>query len=57
LANAKENLKTFKQFKIFELNKVFLKEKNKIKEIRKITGLIINAEENPQVIFQKCAAK
>ncbi len=53
LANAKENLKTFKQFKIFELNKVFLKEKNKIKEIRKITGLIINAEENPQVIFSK----
>ena len=52
-SNAKENLKTFKQFKIFELNKVFLKEKNKTKEVRKIAGLVIDMEKDPQAVFSK----
>jgi phenylalanyl-tRNA synthetase beta chain len=51
LNNTRENLKSFREFKIFELNKVFLKEKTKTKENRMLSGVRVSTEEKPQQMF------
>lgn len=51
LNNSRENLKSFRNFKIFELNKVFIKEKSKTKEQRVLAGVAINANEKAQELF------
>lgn len=53
LNNTRENLKSFRNFKIFELNKVFTKEKSKTKEQRMLTGITIDSNEKAQEIFVK----
>ena len=53
LNNAKENLKTYKGFKIFELTKVFIKETNKNKEFRMLAGVIAESENSPQATFSQ----
>lgn len=51
LNNAKENLKTFRDFKIFELSKIFIPAKNKTNEARMFAGVILNSADTPQTIF------
>ncbi|MFA5013722.1 MAG: phenylalanine--tRNA ligase subunit beta, partial [Candidatus Paceibacterota bacterium] len=53
LNNAKENLKTYRDLKIFELNKVFISDGAKLKEERKLSGLTISSSNNTQEIFSK----
>lgn len=53
LRDAKENLKTFKDFKIFELDKIFIPQKNKTLETRMLAGIIATSEEKAQIIFSK----
>lgn len=51
LRNIKENLRYFEEVKIFELGKIFLKEKNKILEKRNLTGAISRRGDQKETLF------
>ncbi len=51
LKNVKENLKYFEEFKIFELGKIFFKEKNKVLEKRMLSGAILRRGAKKEDIF------
>lgn len=53
LKNTKENLKNFKEIKIYEISKVFYKEEKKLKEERRLSGVIYISDENKQQQFLK----
>ncbi|HQK58376.1 MAG TPA: phenylalanine--tRNA ligase subunit beta [Candidatus Pacearchaeota archaeon] len=49
--NAKENLKTYSNFKIFELNKVFIQDLKEKKELTKLAGVVADTQKSSQKIF------
>jgi phenylalanyl-tRNA synthetase beta chain len=54
LKNTKENLKTYKNFKIFEINRVFLKQKNKTLENRYLSAVAVAGSNSFQELFLRC---
>lgn len=51
LKNIKENLKYFDEVKIFELGKIFLKEKDKILEKRMLSGVLVEKRAKKEDLF------
>ncbi|MDD5639756.1 MAG: phenylalanine--tRNA ligase subunit beta [Candidatus Pacebacteria bacterium] len=53
LKNAKENLKSFKEIKLYELGKTFIKNDKKINEKQCLSGIVINPAFKKQELFLK----